>query len=88
MSDDSESKSRHKYADYSAVTALLTLVVCNLLIFLSAIWAAIGMTFMINPHVQAVLICLFAILTSILIYQGFRRQRQIDPLILALIGVR
>ena len=86
MTSERESKSAHKLAFYSGVAALLAFIACNGLILVTALLAILGITFSINPHVQAILISLFAILTLVLIYKGFMQHHKIEPLILAGIG--
>ena len=81
-----KSKSESKFAFYSGVAALLTFIACNGLIFVVALLALFGITLDINPHVQAILISLFAILTSVLIYKGFMQHHKIGPLLVAGIG--
>jgi hypothetical protein len=81
-----KSKSESKFAFYSGVAALLTFIACNGLIFVVALLALFGITLDINPHVQAIFISLFAILTSVLIYKGFMQHHKIGPLLVAGIG--
>jgi hypothetical protein len=81
-----KSKSESKFAFYSGVAALLTFIACNGLILVVALLALFGITLDINPHVQAILISLFAILTSVLIYKGFMQHHKIGPLLVAGIG--
>jgi uncharacterized membrane protein len=77
------SNSERKFAFYSTAAALLAFIACNGLILATALLAFFGISLSINPHVQAVLISLFAILTSVFVYRGFRHHRQPGPLILA-----
>jgi O-antigen/teichoic acid export membrane protein len=86
MTSEDKSNSDHKFAFYSGVTALLAFIACNGLFFIAALLALFGITLDINPHVQAILISLFAILTSGLIYKGFMQHHKIGPLLLAGIG--
>ena len=86
MTREGKSNSASKFVFFSGVAALLTFIACNGLFLVTALLALFGITLGINPHVQAILISLFAILTSILIYKGFRRHRKIGPLLLAGIG--
>lgn len=86
MAIESKSNSERRIAFYSGIAALLAFVACNGLILATALLAIFGITLSVNPHVQAVLISLFAVLTSVLIYKGFRQHRKIGPLILASIG--
>jgi len=86
MASKGESKSTSKFAFYSGVSALLAFIACNGLILVTAVLAIFGITLSINPHVQAILISLFAILTSALIYKGFKQHHKIGPLLLAGMG--
>ena len=86
MDREGKSNSTPKFAFYSGVAALLTFIACNGLILVTGLLALFGITLGINPHVQAILISLFAILTSVLIYKGFMRHHNIGPLLLAGIG--
>lgn len=86
MPREGESKSARKFAIYSGVAALLAFIACNGLILVTAILAVFGITLSVNPHVQAIVISLFAILTSLLIYKGFIRHRRVGPMLLAGIG--
>ena len=86
MIREGKSNSASKFAFFSGIAALLTFIACNGLILVTALLALFGITLGINPHIQAILISLFAILTSILIYKGFMRHRKIGPLLLAGIG--
>ena len=86
MASEGESKSPRKFAFYSGVAALLAFIACNGLILVTSILAILGITLSINPHVQAILISLFALLTSVLIYKGFIQHHKIGPLLLAGIG--
>ena len=83
MVSEGESKPARKFAFYSGVAALLAFIACNGLILVIAIF---GITLSINPHFQAILISLFALLTSVLIYKGFMQHHKIGPLLLAGIG--
>lgn len=86
MASEGGSRSEDKFAFYSGVAALLAFIACNGLILVTAILAIFGIALSINPHVQAVLISLFAILTSVLIYKGFKQHHKIGPLLLGGIG--
>ncbi|MGI9318473.1 MAG: MerC domain-containing protein [bacterium] len=86
MTSEGEPDSARKLAFYSGVAALLAFIACNGLILVTALLAIFGLTLNINPHVQAILISLFAILTSFLIYKGFLQHRKVGPLILAGVG--
>jgi len=86
MTREGKSNSASKFVFFSGVAALLTFIACNGLFLVTALLALFGITLGINPHVQAILISLFAIFTSILIYIGFMRHRKIGPLLLAGIG--
>ena len=86
MTAEGKSNSARRLAFYSGIAALLAFVACNGLILATAALAVFGITLSVNPHVQAILISLFAILTSILIFKGFRQHHNKGPLILASTG--
>lgn len=86
MARADKSDSARKFAFYSGVAAFLAFIACNGLILTTALLAIFGITLGINPHIQAILINLFAILTSVLIYKGFTQHHKIGPLLLAGIG--
>lgn len=75
-----------KSARLSAITALLAFLACNGLLALSALLAGLGIGFDVNPHLQAALISLFAVLTVFFVYRGFRTHRGPGPLVLAALG--
>lgn len=80
------SERKNKSAIYAGVSALLAFIACNGLILATAVLALFGLTFAIDPRVQAILISLFAILTSVLIFKGFLKHRKVGPLVLAGVG--
>jgi hypothetical protein len=86
MTGEGKSESTHKLAVYSGITALLAFIACNGLIVVTAALAMFGITFNINPHVQAILISVFAILTSVLVFKGYLQHRKTGPLLLAAAG--
>lgn len=86
MATKNESDSGRKVAFYSGIAAVLAFIACNGLILATALLAIFGITLSINPHIQAIIICLFAILTSILIFKGFLQHHKIGPLVLASAG--
>ena len=86
MSGEDANVETRKSARLSAIAALLAFLACNGLIALSALLAGLGIGFDINPHLQAVLISLFAILTTWFVSRGFRVHRKPGPLILAAVG--
>jgi len=63
--------------------AALAFIACNGALVLIAIFSAIGISISINPHLQAVAISLFAILTLALVFRDFRKHRGVGPLVLA-----
>ncbi|HKJ52229.1 MAG TPA: MerC family mercury resistance protein [Gammaproteobacteria bacterium] len=86
MASADRSNPERKFALYSGVAALLAFIACNGLILATSLLAIFGITLGTNPHVQAILISLFAILTSVLIYKSFMHHHKIGPLFLAGIG--
>ena len=65
------------------IFAALAFIACNGTLVLIAILSAIGISISINPHLQAVAISLFAILTLALVFRDFRKHRGVGPLVLA-----
>jgi len=86
MMSEGDSVSTRKFALYSGIAALLAFIVCNGLIVVTAILAVFGFTFIINPHIQAILISIFAILTAVLVFKGYLQHRKAGPLLLAGVG--
>ncbi len=83
---EGESRSAGKFALFSGVAAVLAFIACNGLIVLTALLAVFGITFNINPHLQAILICIFAILTSVLVFKGYQQHRKAGPMVVASVG--
>lgn len=65
------------------ICAVLAFVACNGALVLIAIFSAIGITVSINPHLQAAVISLFAIVTLALVFRDFREHKNLSPLLLA-----
>ena len=70
----------------AALFAVFAFIACNGLVILIAIFAAIGVTVSINPHVQAAAISLFSIATLALVFREFKKNRNLGPLILATVA--
>jgi hypothetical protein len=70
----------------AALFAVLAFIACNGIILLIAVLSAIGISISINPHLQAIAISLFALITLLLIFRDFKRHREHGPLILAAIA--
>lgn len=87
MPDDVKSISPPKHALYSGIAAALAFIACNGLIVVSAVLTIFGISLNINPHVQALLISVFAILASVFVFKGYRQHRKSASLILAVAGV-
>ena len=66
--------------------ALLAFVACNGTAVLVAMLTVFGVTLVINPHVQAAAISLFALLALAFVFLGYRRHRTMGPLLLASVG--
>lgn len=75
-----------RLAGLSGVTALLACVACNGIGVLAVILSLFGITLVINPHMQAAAISLFALITVVFVYLSYNSHRNIKPLILAGIG--
>ena len=67
-------------------TAILTFIACNGLIILVAILSVFGITIVINPHVQAGVISLFAALTLAFVFLGYRTHHVRGPMIMSAVG--
>jgi len=66
--------------------AILAFIACNGVSILVAILAIFGITIAINPHVQAAVISLFAVLTVCFVILGYRKHRVLGPMILSILG--
>ena len=66
--------------------AILAFIACNGLFIIVAALALFGMTIAINPHIQAAMISLFAVLTLGFVFLGYREHRVLGPMILSAIG--
>lgn len=66
--------------------AILAFIACNGLFIIVAILSVFGITIAINPHVQAAVISLFAVLTLCFVFLGYRKHGVLGPMILAVIG--
>ncbi|MCI0506516.1 MAG: hypothetical protein L0Z73_10455 [Gammaproteobacteria bacterium] len=70
------------------VTALLALVSCKGFVIVAAIFPLVRLTEPVNPHVQAAIISLFALLTSVFIIVNHRRcQPAFGPVVLGVVSV-
>lgn len=68
----------------AAVFAIFAFIACNGLVILIAALSFIGVSISINPHIQAAAISLLSLVTLGLVFRGFKKNRMIGPLILAL----
>ncbi len=68
------------------VAAVLAFIACNGMLIVVAALALFGLTVTINPHLQAAAISLFAALTLVFNYLGYRRYRVPGPSILSFFG--
>ena len=68
------------------VAAVLAFVACNGLFILVAIFSLFGIAIVINPHIQAAVISLFALLTSGFVVLGYLKHRVPGPVIMSFIG--
>jgi len=66
--------------------AVLTFIACNGLFILIAVFAALGITLVVNPHLQAAAISLFAVITLAMIFLAYRKNKIRGPLILCAVG--
>lgn len=70
----------------AAVFAIFAFIACNGLIIMIAAFSLVGVSISINPHIQAAAISLFSVVTLALVFNGFRNNRRIGPLILATVA--
>ena len=86
MHDGDDSIATRRFSRLGAISALLAFIACNGLLLLSAVLAATGIGLDINPHLQALLISLFAVLTAFFVFRGYIGHRNPWPLALAAAG--
>ncbi len=84
-SDDKPNKATRS-SQLAALGAVLTFIACNGLFVLIAILAALGITLVINLHIQAAAISLFALVTFAMVFIAFRKNKLRGPLILCAVG--
>jgi len=70
----------------AAIGAVLAFIACNGLFILIGAFAALGITLVINPHLQAAAISLFAFITLAMVFVAFKQHRAKGPLILCVAG--
>ena len=75
-----------KFAWLPGAAAVAAFVACNCTFLLVGLLSLFGVTLVINPHVQAAAISIFALLTLVFVFFGYRSYRKVGPLILSLIG--
>jgi hypothetical protein len=75
-----------KTSQIAALGAILTFIACNGVFILIALFSAIGITLVINPHVQAAAISLIALITLAMVFIAFRKNKIRGPLILCAVG--
>jgi hypothetical protein len=68
-------------------TAILAFLACNGTVAIVAILSLFGLSIVINPHIQAAVISLFALLTLGFVFLGYREHHVVGPLILSAVGV-
>jgi len=87
MASDQNSRERSgKFAWLPGAAAVAAFVACNCTFLLVGLLSLFGVTLVINPHVQAAAISIFALLTLVFVFFGYRSYRKVGPLILSLIG--
>ena len=85
MTTDAQKDSR-KLGWLPGATAVLAFIACNGAFILVAVLSAFGMTIAINPHIQAAVISLFALLTLGFVFVAYRQIRIRGPVILSVVG--
>jgi len=71
---------------FTGISAALAFVACNGLFVLVAIFSLFGIAIVINPHIQAAAISLFALSTLAFVFMGYRHHRVVGPLAMAFFG--
>lgn len=66
--------------------AVLAFIACNGLFVLVAIFSLFGIAIVVNPHIQAAVISLFALLTLGFVVLNYRQHRVAGPVIMSVIG--
>ena len=84
-SDDKPDKATRS-SQLAALGAVLAFIACNGLFILIAVFAALGITLVINPHIQAAAISLLALITLAMVFIAYRKNQIRGPLILCAIG--
>ena len=85
MSTDTR-KDSGKLGWLPTAAAILAFIACNGLFVVVAILSFLGITIAINPHLQAAVISLFAVLTPGFVFLGYREHHAPGPMILSAIG--
>ncbi|MDH3286217.1 MAG: MerC domain-containing protein [Betaproteobacteria bacterium] len=66
--------------------AILAFIACNGLFIVVAVLSVFGITIAINPHIQAAVVSLFAVLTLGFVFLGYRKHHVLGPMILSVLG--
>jgi hypothetical protein len=83
---DASDSTSNKLAWLPGAAALLAFVACNGTFVLVGLLSIFGVVLAINPHIQAAMISLFAVLTLVFVFWGFRAHRKLGPIVFAIIG--
>ena len=88
MQSDSQDRGNKatRSSQLAALGAVLAFIACNGLFILIAVFAALGITLVINPHLQAGAISLFALVTLAMVFIAFRKNKLRGPLLLCAVG--
>jgi hypothetical protein len=70
----------------ATAVAILAFIACNGLFILVAVLSSMGIILTINPHAQAAVISLFALVTLIMVFISYRKNKTRGPLILCVVG--
>jgi hypothetical protein len=69
-----------------AAMAIVAFIACNGVFLIVAMLSLFGIVIVVNPHIQAAVISLFAVLTLTFVFVGYRRHYGAGPMILSAIG--
>lgn len=86
VAGDKISAQRSKLAWLPGVAAAMAFMACNGMVLLVGLLSMLGLTLVVNPHIQAATVSVFSLLTLMLVFSGYRLYRRAGPLVLALLG--
>ena len=84
---DSKPVSEGQVAWLPGITALMTFLACKGVLIIAVLYPLVNFTRLINPHLQAAVISLLALVTLGLVFRGYRKcATTLGPLAIATVG--